>query len=1481
MRRRLLSLLLVVVTVFGLLTTSASASGMLGGNWGGGGILRVAATIHPGTKGKGAVKQAEGFYSGTMQANRGSYGIRMKAVPLDGSTVNDGDYGYFWAESRGGKTYINQYGPEQLVNAPGYNTTDGWLYFCDGGEVNPKGSQGDQREGWTWLQVFDDGVASNTVIWKTKSAKYNTLLDICGMPYTRGLLTNAEYLESVLTNPKMKDDDRKVCLGEFLGLSNQQAQNYYIVVEQVRYAQQYYYGKRTQEVDKSTGEGHVGMTLDIAGCHFMDWDWMVCESLATYKAKDPGYPSGIAALLFGTEAAFNGFKFVGGGCKTGAKFVSLYIDTIQWWQKADKAPFPDTEMGERFNGYSLYSFGDLATAKAGGNIAVEYQGDVGTSIPTEFTSAGSLMNGDTPTSYSYYDFTGERWVETDDTTTLLQFFDIDCSDEYSIIMSSADEYKVGGNIPINKDYTNAFSSDLITGGYTLGWGQDPVTSYPVNVGQKWLVKTIDGVPNISPIKTRFENAFNAVAVTQEVAPEEPVITGISHVAGVDTINEFREMPVLGGSWSNANRGMSFSDNDVLSVADNKTKLNNEKALGIGYEFIIRGTPVTSKKITFTVTVNAESEEIEDVGYSQTWMEDYNTAKEASCDLSDGILAWMVVPGDGDADGTTGAIDSNMWAITVPYEPSFSNAMMSASSKVRRNGASRTTIGLGSEDDDGSELTPPVGYTIYEVIVKYEIGGQTAAPQPRGEVTLPAYMLNRYFDNIIQESSRLRYGSPLKYTLRPEWTWTSWCDWVTLCCGFGGYTNYKDDWVIEYYDSASSSEFGYDNAMIDRYYPYATGTWSHARRSELTHAWQVSENTKGISPLVVDYGFNLIRARVKDYRALSGISYETYVAATGDGSDLLKLKSYFGVVPHDPIVPADAMRDSHAVAENGTFTEKFSIESRFGYYSSKEGWQCPTSPPHYHAPCYHSHGSGDNTWSHNCSGLSYYIDSDRYEYTALGFQGPYGPVNTISYSFENTVFKYMTDIMRAGWNTAISGDNGSNSSLKHVPMPTNLASKAQEHEVTSRTAYRFASARYVDGATLKYYPEFYMVFKIGGTDMATINGQEYSHSYVIGEVERKAKVSGLYFLKVNTTADGATVTDFPGTVYSDSMQGGSGILSMGNIVSIPAGADVTVAADPNNIRLDLYGYALDIVQTSDNGKLGAIGSGKQFKEVVADGEDVYGKWSNDSRATIDQYFEDWCKNLLDVKNFAADFKLYVDGGLKSENFSATIGQIDRSSVTTKQEGVYQIVIEKGVLQTGKGDYQAMLKQLAKDYFSDESQTGKAAQLFEASGLYQTIIKAMETCKNDINNSQDTSEVNGTWTNQLGGNGHWYDETSRTFVIRRYENVGNMIRDVIASDKIDYQLAPTGGTQSSENINSALSYNAKWELNIFFDQNAADKVNDLLTDWSGSGNYYKPQNGNVSNTQLQNANSKFTVLVDGMYISGADFKIPSSSTQDFYN
>ena len=236
--------------------------------------------------------------------------------------------------------------------------------------------------------------------------------------------------------------------------------------------------------------------------------------------------------------------------------------------------------------------------------------------------------------------------------------------------------------------------------------------------------------------------------------------------------------------------------------------------------------------------------------------------------------------------------------------------------------------------------------------------------------------------------------------------------------------------------------------------------------------------------------------------------------------------------------------------------------------------------------------------------------------------------------------------------------------------------------------------------------------------------------------------------------------------------------------------------------------------------------------------------------------------------SADFELHVRGIKKASNFSAVVGDIKRNK-SIAEDGVYQLQFKKGALLANR-DYSLLIKQIASDYQCSESE---ADAVFKASGIYTSILNAIESSSSDINNSGKAQLGSADWTDDLGSEGNWYDEYVNTFVVRRFTNKGNKINSITATDKIDYGLAPTGRESNKQNANYGNTNKANWKLSVFFNPARAKDVEDLLV---GNGSFYNPSK---SGSSIDRANRDHTVIMHGVGVNKADFEISAESTSGF--
>jgi hypothetical protein len=249
----------------------------------------------------------------------------------------------------------------------------------------------------------------------------------------------------------------------------------------------------------------------------------------------------------------------------------------------------------------------------------------------------------------------------------------------------------------------------------------------------------------------------------------------------------------------------------------------------------------------------------------------------------------------------------------------------------------------------------------------------------------------------------------------------------------------------------------------------------------------------------------------------------------------------------------------------------------------------------------------------------------------------------------------------------------------------------------------------------------------------------------------------------------------------------------------------------------------------------------------------------------------------------------------------------------EDGVYTIVVENGdivrtdkdgnILMTNKtsgkaltstpitaGDYNQLIKQIAEDYGIEYNE---AVEIFENSGIYTSILNAIESSTSSFNKSggTDCDGTDASWAKQLGNGTNWYDEKTYTFVIRRYKSEGNIFKDLVATDKIDYGLAGNASGSNNQNANAGSYKTAYWTMNLFF--KSTDEVKNTINSNLLSGNitsknidaangssYYDPSGTiSIDANSLISANSSGTLILNQLRVTGADFYISSDTTSDF--
>lgn len=1044
------------------------------------------------------------------------------------------------------------------------------------------------------------------------------------------------------------------------------------------------------------------------------------------------------------------------------------------------------------------------------NVSVTYIGEPNTSDASKFVSKGTVggyIDG------SLQNWNGSGWSSG---------FSVNISttgSNYTLVYSGTSKLTAAEKTSVN---------DIINKGNSIG-----------GLNLTWSTYEVNG--DIHKGVTTTVNTVNGHKSTQAIADKLSGISGItnSSFSGAGFSRQTGTTDITSAAKATCVKAANAYSSD--KAISKKGDFKKGETLGLGTEFIIKGSPVTSNHYIITIG---------NTGATVTKSEDlnYTTNLVGSVTTQDNAIA-LVVAKRNTANTNANAVKNGLNSSMTPQAVLSTLASNLSNVEVQEIDASARNVTVGHDTSNNNN-----GYVIYEVVSNIESSSLT------GTTELEDWFLNKYTNNILETAYKQAHsGGAFNFCINT--THTVWKDsscYAKADCGANLLVRTNKDYETTYKLSKSGTEVTYDASLNKYYYPASASTTFNGTDS--IYKYPVTINTKTYrGARNIDYAFNFIRSATGDARSISGITYSNY-NEIGDTSDILKIKGSFGVVP-TTVKTTDVGKRKIS----GTISESFTFSSIFNRTDSENGYKDGASAVHGGWANYHTYGTpkevkddvtGEITKVPNVCRATYYLNEPvASKNTGLVFN--VSTSHKFTYTLTGIAYKYQTAELSEGKNSLLSS-----SDVKGVATNANKPTGATKKDTNE---YRYATVNRNSNVSLNFYPENYMVCKIGGTVFDTA---PYQYVTVMSEVKRKAQSSSLYLVKVNTdVADDSTIT---GSTYSDTMQGGTSSLG-NNKVSIPAGSDVTVLADPTNVKIDLFGYALDIIDGSKDStmKTGSHSS-LSYGSVVKSGANVANAWGNasDHADKLKSNFTIWADNVMKVENFGADFVLDVNNNTKGTNFSATVGKVNHTSGAV-EDGVYNIVVENGAIVESARAYQNMITQIAADY---DCSYDEANALFKDSQIYTSILNAIESSTSSFNTSGKATGVAESWTSTLGNGNNWYDEKVRTFVIRRYTNLGNTLSDITATDKLDYSLAPTGNDSGKENASAGTTYDAKWSLNIFFNSAKKSDLDKLIFE---NGTYFDPS----TNTDVTGANNAYTVLINKTPVKNADFLIPASSTSNF--
>lgn len=574
------------------------------------------------------------------------------------------------------------------------------------------------------------------------------------------------------------------------------------------------------------------------------------------------------------------------------------------------------------------------------------------------------------------------------------------------------------------------------------------------------------------------------------------------------------------------------------------------------------------------------------------------------------------------------------------------------------------------------------------------------------------------------------------------------------------------------------------------------------------------DTRNVADYTVDYAFNLLRRHFKDDDGKPDNRIYSLLVEQKVTKDYLDnvLGMYEGMMPKD-IAVVEEVRDSNArlraIQDSTSWTSKFNVTGRQVAYDTES----KSHSSRYHDGC-------DDCSGHPChASWNALKDGPALQGYVVGGSG----YAEYSWDIISLAHKYRTKDIPTGFVTPKLDAFDRRETDDQNGSDTTPEDETFRDSVVTTTKVE-----------LEYYPEVPMLGdEVPGPDLT----HEYKPIITIGEEKRKTRSPILLLYRLESASP-----DVTGTVYTDTAVGGSSYLGT-NKVALTAGGDFTVKAD-TKMTINLYGYALDIIEPSD----------PSYAEVTRS-NDVKAAWGEgrmaSNRSNLLQEYTQWAGVMLNPNSYQADFEM-LSGGKKYNSFSATVGGFTTRASNSKEEGSYPLVFKHGDIDKTAQGYKDFIKQLAQDYACSEAE---ADALFEASEMKQAVIKSIEHDNSSENKSQ--AQTIGRDQVQLGSSSHWYDEEVRTIVMRRFMTPQGTFKDIIAQDKMDIGNAMEGNAIQ----------NGQFRLTLWFND-------DVYTKADKDTIIYQPSTGSGDNRS--EALSRGNIILCGLHVSGADFQLTRSTT-----
>lgn len=252
-----------------------------------------------------------------------------------------------------------------------------------------------------------------------------------------------------------------------------------------------------------------------------------------------------------------------------------------------------------------------------------------------------------------------------------------------------------------------------------------------------------------------------------------------------------------------------------------------------------------------------------------------------------------------------------------------------------------------------------------------------------------------------------------------------------------------------------------------------------------------------------------------------------------------------------------------------------------------------------------------------------------------------------------------------------------------------------------------------------------------------------------------------------------------------------------------GSDITLVVTDTGFKRTYFGYVLDIIDQNDKDYNKLTNLGKTDTSSLAV------QWGNKKLSDRDAEIKDKFNNKIKNDSIKPIIKLDLTiNGKKYENFDISQSGSSFKAEATKIDKSFPISVKKGAIVKNSG-YTDLINSIREDYLCSYNE---AESLFNNSGMINAILNSMET----VSSADNTSIVRSDGK-------HWYDEYTRTFVVRRLINDSFSLGTVTSQDKIDMN-ANTNKTEGSgiNNIIKGSNVNATWNLSFYTKENDTEKL-----------------------------------------------------------